>query len=196
MSLIAVRTDIPDVLIIEPKVFGDERGFFFESFNARRFAEATGVDRPFVQDNHSRSSRGVLRGLHYQIHHPQGKLVRVVVGEVFDVAVDIRQGSPTFGKWVGVMLSAENKRQLWVPEGFAHGFVVTSEYAEFLYKTTDYWFAEHERSIAWNDPALAISWPDHIEPTLSAKDREGATLAHAELFDFEALQRSGLANAQ
>lgn len=196
MSLTVIRTDIPDVVIIEPKVFGDERGFFLESFNALRFAEATGVTRPFVQDNHSRSARGVLRGLHYQIQHPQGKLVRVVAGEVFDVAVDIRKGSPTFGKWVGVTLSADNKRQLWVPEGFAHGFVVTSDYAEFLYKTTDYWYAEHERSIAWDDPTLAITWPAGMTPILSAKDREGASLEQAELFDYDSLRRSGFVHAQ
>lgn len=150
------QTDIPDVLIIEPKVFGDDRGFFFESFNQKQFEQAIGRSVAFVQDNHSRSAKNVLRGLHYQIQHPQGKLVRVVHGEVFDVAVDIRKGSPTFGKWVGVVLSAENKKQLWVPEGFAHGFVVLSETAEFLYKTTDYWYPEHERSIVWNDTALNI----------------------------------------
>lgn len=196
MSLTVIRTEIPDVIIIEPRVFGDERGFFFESFNAQRFAEATGVRRPFVQDNHSRSAHGVLRGLHYQIQHPQGKLVRVVAGEVFDVAVDIRKGSPTFGKWVGVTLSADNKRQLWVPEGFAHGFVVTSPHAEFLYKTTDYWYAEHERSIAWDDPTLDIAWPAGITPTLSAKDRAGSSLERAELFDFETLRRNGLVYAE
>ncbi|MDB0565294.1 dTDP-4-dehydrorhamnose 3,5-epimerase [Ralstonia solanacearum] len=183
MNLNVVPTAIPEVLILEPKVFGDDRGFFFESFNARTFEQATGVKRTFVQDNHSRSARGVLRGLHYQIQHPQGKLVRVTVGEVFDVAVDLRKSSPTFGKWVGVTLSAENKRQLWVPEGFAHGFVVTSDYAEFLYKTTDYWYTEHERSIVWNDPDLGIEWPAQGTPILAAKDAAGARLASADLFD-------------
>lgn len=183
MSLNVIRTEIPEVMIIEPKVFGDDRGFFFESFNARQFEEATGVTRTFVQDNHSRSSRNVLRGLHYQIQHPQGKLVRVTVGEVFDVAVDLRESSPTFGKWVGVKLSAENKRQLWVPEGFAHGFVVISEYAEFLYKTTDYWYPEHERSLLWNDPDLGIQWPVQCTPVLAAKDANGKGLADAELFE-------------
>jgi len=177
-----IQTEIPEVLILEPKVFGDERGFFYESFNARRFAEATGCDVDFVQDNHSRSVKGVLRGLHYQIQQPQGKLVRVAVGEVWDVAVDIREGSPTFGKWVGVSLSATNHRQLWVPAGFAHGFVVVSDVAEFLYKTTDYYAPEHERCIRWNDPTLAIPWPLEDEPSLSAKDKQGLELAQAELF--------------
>jgi len=177
-----IQTEIPEVLILEPKVFGDERGFFYESFNARRFAEATGCDVDFVQDNHSRSIKGVLRGLHYQIQQPQGKLVRVAVGEVWDVAVDIRKGSPTFGKWVGVSLSATNHRQLWVPAGFAHGFVVVSDVAEFLYKTTDYYAPEHERCIRWNDPTLAIPWPLEDEPSLSAKDKQGLELAQAELF--------------
>lgn len=177
-----IETTIPEVLIVEPTVFGDERGFFFESFNARRFAELTGVQADFVQDNHSRSVKGVLRGLHYQIRQPQAKLVRVVSGEVWDVAVDLRRSSPTFGQWVGVTLSAENRRQLWIPEGFAHGFVVVSESAEFLYKTTDYWAPEHERCIAWNDPTLALSWPLEGEPSLSAKDRLGVTLGEAELF--------------
>jgi len=167
-----IKTEIPDVLILEPKVFGDERGFFFESFNSREFEQATGLKRNFVQDNHSRSMKGVLRGLHYQIQQPQGKLVRVVAGEVFDVAVDIRSGSKTFGKWVGEILSAENKRQLWVPEGFAHGFLVLSEYAEFLYKTTDYYAPEHERCIRWDDSILNIDWPLEGEPIISAKDRE------------------------
>lgn len=176
-------TAIPDVLIIEPKAFGDDRGFFYESFNARRFTELTGCAANFVQDNHSKSSRNVLRGLHYQIRQPQGKLVRVVAGEVFDVAVDLRRSSPTFGRWVGVLLSAENKRQLWVPEGFAHGFVVTSESAEFLYKTTDYWAPDHERSILWNDPAIGIEWPTGLEPVLSAKDAHAKPLADADLFD-------------
>lgn len=175
-------TAIPEVVIIEPKVFGDDRGFFYESFNARRFTELTGVSRPFVQDNHSKSARNVLRGLHYQIQQPQGKLVRVVAGEVFDVAVDIRKSSPTFGQWVGVVLSAENKRQLWVPEGFAHGFVVTSESAEFLYKTTDYWAPEFERSILWNDPAIGIQWPIEGAPLLSGKDQVAALLADAQVF--------------
>jgi dTDP-4-dehydrorhamnose 3,5-epimerase len=175
-------TAIPDVLIIEPKSFGDERGFFYESFNARRFAELTGVAATFVQDNHSKSTKDVLRGLHYQIQQPQGKLVRVVAGEVFDVAVDVRKSSPTFGKWVGVTLSAANKRQLWIPQGFAHGFVVTSESAEFLYKTTDYWAPEHERSIRWNDPAIGIEWPSGLVPTLSAKDQVGKLLAEADVF--------------
>jgi len=177
-----IPTELPDVLLLEPRVFGDERGFFFESFNARAFAEATGVTREFVQDNHSRSVRGVLRGLHYQISQPQGKLVRVVAGEVFDVAVDLRRGSPTFGRWAGVNLSADNKRMMWVPEGFAHGFLVLSESAEFLYKTTDYYAPEHERCIRWDDPQLAIDWPLQEAPQLSAKDRSGVALAEAELF--------------
>lgn len=177
-----IPTGIPEVVLIEPQVFGDERGFFFESFNQRRFEATIGRSVEFVQDNHSRSAKGVLRGLHYQIQQAQGKLVRVVAGEVFDVAVDIRRNSPTFGKWVGVRLSAENKRQLWVPEGFAHGFVVVSEYAEFLYKTTDYWAPEYERCIAWNDPALGITWPLDGAPQLSGKDREGKLLAAAEHF--------------
>lgn len=182
MNLTVIPTDIPEVLVLEPKVFGDDRGFFFESFNAKAFEAATGLKREFVQDNHSRSARNVLRGLHYQIQHPQGKLVRVTSGEVFDVVVDLRRGSTTFGKWVGVSLSAENKRQLWVPEGFAHGFMVTSESAEFLYKTTDYWYPEHERSLAWNDPALRIDWPLDGEPVLAAKDAAGKSLADAEVF--------------
>ncbi len=176
------KTDIPDVMIIEPKVFGDDRGFFFESFNERRFAELTGASPHFVQDNHSRSARNVLRGLHYQIRQPQGKLVRVMSGEVFDVAVDMRRSSPTFGRWVGVTLSAENKRQLWIPEGFAHGFVVTSESAEFLYKTTDYWAPEYERSVRWDDPAIGIRWPLQGAPLLSGKDQAGVSLAEAETF--------------
>lgn len=177
-----VRTAMPDVLIIEPKVFGDERGFFYESFNGKAFREATGLDVPFVQDNHSKSVRGVLRGLHYQIQQPQGKLVRCVLGEVFDVAVDIRQSSPTFGEWVGELLSGENKRQLWIPPGFAHGFVVLSETAEFLYKTTDYYVPQFERCIAWNDPDLKIDWQFEGVPSLSAKDAAGALLANAEVF--------------
>jgi dTDP-4-dehydrorhamnose 3,5-epimerase len=175
-------TAIPDVLILEPKVFGDERGFFYESFNQCRFQELTGTTTNFVQDNHSKSAKNVLRGLHYQIRQLQGKLVRVVAGEVFDVAVDIRKNSATFGRWVGVTLSAENKRQLWIPEGFAHGFVVTSESAEFLYKTTDYWAPEFERSILWNDPAIGIQWPLTAEPLLSGKDKLGTPLAQAEVF--------------
>jgi dTDP-4-dehydrorhamnose 3,5-epimerase len=177
-------TPLADVFIIEPKVFGDERGFFYESFNARRFTELTGASVEFVQDNHSKSARNVLRGLHYQIRQPQGKLVRVVAGEVYDVCVDIRRKSATFGQSFGVVLSAHNKRQLWIPPGFAHGFVVTSDSAEFLYKTTDYWAPEFERSIRWNDPALAIDWPlDGATPLLSAKDREGTPLADAEVFE-------------
>ncbi|NHC10117.1 dTDP-4-dehydrorhamnose 3,5-epimerase [Stutzerimonas degradans] len=177
-----IETSIPDVLIIEPKVFGDERGFFYESFNAAAFEAATGLKRQFVQDNHSKSQRGVLRGLHYQIQQPQGKLVRVVAGEVFDVAVDLRRSSPSFGRWTGVLLNAENKRQLWMPEGFAHGFVVLSETAEFLYKTTDYYAPEHERSLLWNDPELGIDWPLDTPPQLSAKDQAGKLLRDAELF--------------
>jgi len=177
-----VATSIPDVLILEPKVFGDDRGFFYESFNQRRFRELTGITADFVQDNHSKSARNVLRGLHYQIRQPQGKLVRVVAGEVFDVVVDLRKSSATFGRWVGVTLSAENKRQFWVPEGFAHGFVVTSDSAEFLYKTTDYWAPEFERSILWNDPAIGIQWPLTVEPLLSGKDKLGTPLAQAEVF--------------
>jgi len=178
----AIRTAIPDLLIIEPKVFGDERGFFFESFNRRKFAGLTGRDVDFVQDNHSRSAKNVLRGLHYQIQHPQGKLVRVAQGAVLNVAVDIRRGSPTFGQHVAVELSAENKRMLWIPEGFAHGFAVLSDTAEFLYKTTDYWYPEHERCIRWDDPALAIDWRLQAAPALSGKDAQGKTLAEAELF--------------
>lgn len=175
-----IPTALPDVLIIEPKVFGDERGFFFESFNRRQFAELTGRDVDFVQDNHSRSAKNVLRGLHYQIQNPQGKLVRVVQGAVYDVAVDIRRSSPTFGRYAAVELSAENKRMLWIPEGYAHGFVVLSDSAEFVYKTTDYWAPEFERSVAWNDPAIGIQWPIHGEPALSEKDRLGKPLAEAE----------------
>ena len=175
-------TAIPDLFIIEPKVFGDNRGFFYESFNACRFAELTGITKNFVQDNHSKSSKNVLRGLHYQIQQPQGKLVRVVAGEVFDVAVDIRKNSPTFGQWLGVTLSADNKRQFWIPEGFAHGFLVTSESAEFLYKTTDYYAPQHERSILWNDPAIGIEWPIDTAPLLSEKDKVAQLLANAEVF--------------
>lgn len=176
-----IDTAIADVKILEPKVFGDERGFFYESFNQKQFEAAIGREVQFVQDNHSRSVKGVLRGLHYQVSQPQGKLVRVAVGEVFDVAVDIRKDSPTFGQWVGVTLSAENKRQLWIPEGLAHGFVVTSDVAEFLYKTTDYYAPEHERCILWNDPELAIDWPLAGEPTLSGKDKLGKLFAQADL---------------
>ncbi|MCB2069353.1 MAG: dTDP-4-dehydrorhamnose 3,5-epimerase [Ottowia sp.] len=175
-------TDLPEVMIIEPKVFGDARGFFLESFNAKAFAEATGVDLPFVQDNHSRSAQGVLRGLHYQIKQAQGKLVRVVRGSVFDVAVDVRRSSPNFGRWVGVELSEDNNRQLWVPPGFAHGFLVLSASADFLYKTTDYYAPEHERSVLWNDPAIGIEWPLPGEPLLSGKDKVGALLKDAEVF--------------
>jgi dTDP-4-dehydrorhamnose 3,5-epimerase len=177
-----VPTSIPDVLVVEPRVFGDQRGFFFESWNRRALREA-GLDADFVQDNHSRSARGVLRGLHYQIRHPQGKLVRVVAGEVFDVAVDLRRGSPTFGRHVAITLSAENKRMLWVPPGFAHGFCVTSESADFLYKTTDYWHPEHERTLLWSDPALGIAWPVDGAPLVAAKDAAGTPLATAELYD-------------
>jgi len=173
---------IPDVILLESKVFGDERGFFFQSFNQAKFEAAIGRHVTFVQDNHSCSAPNVLRGLHYQIRQPQGKLVRVVQGEVFDVAVDIRKSSPTFGQWVGETLSAENKRQMWVPEGFAHGFVVLSETAEFLYKTTDFYAPEHERCIAWNDPAIAIQWPLGGPPVLSPKDQQGKSLAEAEHF--------------
>lgn len=177
-----INTAIPEVLIIEPKVFGDSRGFFFESFNARTFAERTGVDAEFVQDNHSRSGQGVLRGLHYQVQNPQGKLVRVTLGEVLDVAVDIRRGSPTFGRWVSARLSAENHRQMWIPAGFAHGFVVLSESADFLYKTTDYYNPAAERCIRWDDPQLAIDWQLTSAPLLSAKDQAGVPLQDAELF--------------
>jgi dTDP-4-dehydrorhamnose 3,5-epimerase len=174
-------TTLPDVLLIEPKVFGDERGFFYESWNRRAMSEA-GVDADFVQDNHSRSRRGVLRGLHYQIAHAQGKLVRVTLGEVFDVAVDLRRASPTFGMHVAVTLSADNKRMLWVPPGFAHGFLVVSEVAEFLYKTTDYWYPEHERTLLWNDVALGIAWPQVGALTLAPKDAAGTPFAAAETY--------------
>jgi len=179
----AVRSHLPDVIILEPKVLGDERGFFFESFNARTFEALTGVSRTFVQDNHSKSARKVLRGLHYQIRQPQGKLVRVIQGEVFDVAVDLRRSSPNFGRWTGVTLSADNKKQLWVPEGFAHGFVVLSETAEFLYKTTDFYAPEQERSLLWNDPAIGIDWPFAGQPMLAAKDAAAVTLDKAETFE-------------
>lgn len=178
-----ITTPLDGVVLLEPKVFGDARGFFFESFNQRRFAEITGYHGDFVQDNHSRSQRGVLRGLHYQIKQPQGKLVRVVSGAVFDVAVDVRRSSKTFGRWFGAELTAENKRMAWIPPGFAHGFLVLSETADFLYKTTDYWAPEHERSIAWNDPGIGIQWPLQEEPQLSAKDKVGKLLAEAEVFE-------------
>ena len=175
-------TEIPDVLIIEPNVFGDSRGFFFESYNKKEFMETTGLQVTFVQDNHSRSNKHVLRGLHYQIRQPQGKLVRVISGDVFDVAVDIRRSSPTFGKWVGEYLTAENKKQMWVPPGFAHGFLVLSDDAEFLYKTTDYWAPEHERCIRWNDPVLNVQWPITGDPLVSEKDEKGALFQDAEVF--------------
>ena len=177
-----IATDIPEVLIIEPKVFGDERGFFFESYNKSQFRAATGIEADFVQDNHSRSRKGVLRGLHYQIENPQGKLVRVTAGRVLDIAVDIRRSSPHFGKWFGLELSAENARQLWIPKGFAHGFVVLSDYAEFLYKTTDYYTPSAERCIRWDDPDLAIDWGLGEAPQLSAKDQVGKSLKEADLF--------------
>ena len=177
----AIPTSIPEVLIVEPKVHGDARGFFFESYNEKAFRDATGMSPVFVQDNHSRSAKGVLRGLHYQLHQPQGKLVRVVRGSAFDVAVDVRKKSPTFGRWVGVELSEENHRQLWIPEGFAHGFLVTSESADFVYKATDYYAPQHERCIAWNDPQIGIDWPLQSEPSLSAKDAAGVQLASAEV---------------
>lgn len=182
MPITVTPTPLPDLLLIEPKVFGDARGFFMESFNLREFRAATRVELDFVQDNHSRSGQGVLRGLHYQITNPQGKLVRVTSGSVFDVAVDMRRSSPAFGKWFGVELSAENKRQVWIPPGFAHGFLVTSEGAEFLYKTTDYYYPEHERSLLWNDPDIGIDWPLLREPLLAKKDAEGLPLARAEAF--------------
>ena len=180
----ATATAIPEVMLIEPRVFGDERGFFFESFNQKVFETVTGLQATFVQDNHSRSAHAVLRGLHYQTAHPQGKLVRVVAGEVFDVAVDLRRSSPTFGKWVGAILSEQNKAQFWVPAGFAHGFVVMSEFAEFLYKTTDYYAPEYEQCIAWDDPTLNIQWPDlGVAPKLSAKDLNGRSWENAVFFD-------------
>ncbi len=178
----ATRTSIPDVLIFEPQVFGDERGFLLESWNARRFCDAVGFDISFVQDNHSRSRRGVLRGLHYQVKQPQGKLVRVAAGRVFDAAVDLRKSSPTFGRWTGAELSGDNHRQLWIPAGFAHGFLVLSDSADFLYKTTEYYATEYERTVAWNDPAIGIDWPTDVEPTLSAKDEAGVPLRDAEVF--------------
>ena len=180
--MIVTPSALPDVLILEPKLFGDARGFFFESYNRRAFHDATGLDVDFVQDNHSRSAQGVLRGLHYQIEHAQGKLVRVVAGAVFDVAVDIRKSAPTFGRWVGVELSAANKKMVWIPPGFAHGFLVLSDDAEFLYKTTDYYAPSHERTIAWNDPQTGIAWPLVGAPLLSAKDQAGVRLKDAEVF--------------
>ena len=177
------RSAIPDVLVIEPKVFGDARGYFFESYNRRAFAQATGVDVEFVQDNHSRSARNVLRGLHYQVHKAQGKLVRVLQGEIWDVAVDLRRSSPTFGKWVAETLTAESKRAIWIPPGFAHGFLVASDAAEVHYKATDYYAPEHERTLLWNDPALAIPWPLAGEPILADKDRRGAPLARAGTYE-------------
>ena len=177
-----IPTSIPDVLILEPQVFADARGFLLESWNSRKFCDAVGLDISFVQDNHSRSRRGVLRGLHYQIKQPQGKLVRVVSGCVFDCAVDLRKSSPTFGRWTGTELSGDNHRQLWIPVGFAHGFLVLSDSADFLYKTTDYYAPQHERSVAWNDPAVGIAWPADVEPVLSAKDKAGVQLRDAEVF--------------
>ena len=177
------RSSIADVLLLEPKVFGDARGFFYESYNRHTFAQATGLDVEFVQDNHSRSSKNVLRGLHYQLHQPQGKLVRVTAGEIWDVAVDLRRGSANFGRWTATALSADSRRMLWVPAGFAHGFLVLSENAEVQYKTTDYYAPEHERSLLWNDPALAISWPIAGEPVMTDKDRRGKPLATAETFE-------------
>ncbi len=174
-------TALPDVLLLEPRVFGDDRGYFYESWNRRALA-AQGFTAEFVQDNHSRSARGVLRGLHYQLEHPQGKLVRVVAGEVFDVAVDLRRSSPTFGRSIAMTLSAENRRMLWIPPGFAHGFLVTSEHTEFLYKTTDYWYPEHERTLLWSDPALAIEWPLPGKPQLAGKDADGKLLGVAETY--------------
>lgn len=182
MPYTVTPTAIPDVLVLDPKVFGDARGSFFESYNARDFAEATGLQVDFVQDNHSKSAKGVLRGLHYQIQHPQGKLVRVVQGSVFDVAVDLRKSSPTFGRWVGNVLSADNHKQVWIPPGFAHGFLVLSDSAEFLYKTTDYWYLEHERSLIWNDPTIGIDWPVIFEPQLSSKDALGLAFSAAETY--------------
>ena len=179
----AIPTAIPDVLVLEPKVYGDARGFFLESFNQHVFNQATGLEVEFVQDNHSRSAKGVLRGLHYQLQQPQGKLVRVARGAVFDVAVDIRRSSPHFGRWVGVELNEDNHRQLWIPPGFAHGFLVLSDSADFLYKTTDYYAPEHERAVLWNDPAIGIAWPLTTEPLLSAKDKAASLLADAAVFD-------------
>ncbi len=185
-----IQTRIPDLILLEPRVFEDPRGFFFESFNQRDMAKA-GIELTFVQDNHSRSCKGVLRGLHYQIQQSQGKLVRVILGEIFDVAVDIRRGSPTFGHWVGVRLSDSNRRQMYIPPGFAHGFLVTSDWAEVLYKATDFWAPEHERCIIWNDPDLNIDWPVHSEPILSGKDALGVPLAQAEVFEEMRLEHTG-----
>jgi len=182
MAITVTATALPEVKLIEPKVFGDARGFFLESFNEREFVEKVGVEARFVQDNHSRSAKGVLRGMHYQIEHAQGKLVRVVAGEVFDVVVDMRKRSPNFGKWMGLHLSAENHRQLWVPAGFAHGFLVLSETADFLYKTTDYWYPEHERCLRWNDPRVGIQWPIEGEPVLAEKDKAGKSLSEADVY--------------
>ncbi|MGK7943343.1 MAG: dTDP-4-dehydrorhamnose 3,5-epimerase [Microcystaceae cyanobacterium] len=178
-----IKTKISDVLIIEPRVFGDDRGFFYESYNSQQFAEQTGISPTFVQDNHSRSSKNVLRGLHYQIQKPQGKLVRVVIGEVFDVAVDLRKSSATFGQWVGCHLSAENKRQFWVPEGFAHGFIVLSETADFLYKTTNYYAPEFDRTLRWDDPKIAIDWPISETPILSVKDQKGKLFPEGDIYE-------------
>jgi dTDP-4-dehydrorhamnose 3,5-epimerase len=182
MPYTVTPTAIPDVLLLEPKVFSDDRGYFFESFNARDFRKATGVEAEFVQDNHSMSEKGVLRGLHYQIRHPQGKLMRAVKGRVFDVAVDLRKSSPTFGRWVGAELSADNRRQLWIPPGFAHGFLALSDTAEVLYKITDYWYPEHERTLVWNDPSLAIRWPLDGAPRLAPKDVDGKPFGQIEVF--------------
>lgn len=182
MPYTVTATTIPDVLLLEPKVFSDDRGYFFESYNLRDFRGATGLDVEFVQENHSMSTQGVLRGLHYQIRHPQGKLMRAVSGSVFDVAVDLRKSSPTFGRWAGAVLSAENRRQLWIPPGFAHGFLALSEAAEVLYKTTDYWYPEHERTLLWKDPDLGIAWPIDGEPRLAPKDMEGKPFGEIEVF--------------
>jgi dTDP-4-dehydrorhamnose 3,5-epimerase len=183
MPYTVTPTAIPDVLMLEPTVFSDERGYFFESYNARDFLDATGLRVEFVQDNHSMSTKGVLRGLHYQIQHPQGKLLRVVKGSVFDVAVDLRKSSPTFGRWVGACLSEENRKQLWIPPGFAHGFLAMSDTAEVVYKITEYWYPEHERTLLWNDPALGIDWPVDGAPRLAAKDAQGKALAEVDVFD-------------
>lgn len=183
MPFLVMPTGLPEVLLLQPTLFGDNRGFFYESFNARDFEKCTGLDCTFVQDNHSKSAHGVLRGLHYQIRHPQGKLVRVVSGAVFDVAVDMRKASPNFGKWTGTSLSAQNNHQLWIPAGFAHGFFVLSEFAEFLYKTTDYWYPEDEQSIRWNDPQIGVEWPLNCHPLLSKKDEVASLLADAAVFE-------------
>ncbi|CAH0150213.1 dTDP-4-dehydrorhamnose 3,5-epimerase [Massilia sp. Bi118] len=183
MPYTVTPTAIPDVLLLEPKVFSDDRGYFFESFNARDFRAATGLEIDFVQDNHSLSEKGVLRGLHYQIRHPQGKLMRVVQGSVFDVAVDLRKSLPTFGRWVGALLSADNRRQMWIPPGFAHGFLALSDTAEVLYKITDFWYPEHERTLLWNDPSLAIEWPLDGAPRLAPKDVDGKLFGEVEVFE-------------